>query len=245
MSWRWWLHRILAFYPTAWRKRYGREAAVVIDDLLADGRARPARLAANLVAAAIRERARALFTHQSPRIPGGWLWPPRRLRLYRDRLGRTGLDPSSESLFEPGEEVIATFGAVTSHPSLRSSTSNMAIFAAMLTGLALYFSRHGAPVSTEVLDLEAAALDVLVLAACAFLRVTRSRRVMFAATTTGLVQCRRDWLGRPRQVINRQPAVAPSLIKTTRAGRKVRLGETVVWVSPKTDRLMGWMAAVG
>jgi len=192
----------------------------------------------------LRERTRALFTRRSPRIPEGWLWPPRRFRLYRDRLGRTGLDSYSEALFEPEDEVIATFGAVTSHPRLRSSASNMAFLAAMQTGLALYFGRQGAPVSTEVLDFEAATLDALVLGVCVFLRLRGSRRVMFAATTTGLVQCRRDWLGRPRQMINRQPVVAPTLVKTTSAGRKVALGETVVWVSPKTDHLMGWMAHI-
>lgn len=55
----------LALYPRAWRERYGRELALLTEDLIADGRTRPLRLGFNLVVGATRERCRVIARAQT------------------------------------------------------------------------------------------------------------------------------------------------------------------------------------
>ena len=73
-------------------------------------------------------------------------------------------------------------------------------------------------------------------------RLTQTRNVMFIVTTHGALQCRTDWLGRPRTVIHRSPPTVPQLLQTRHGRREVRYAGTVVWVKPSTDPLMGWLA---
>jgi hypothetical protein len=84
------------------------------------------------------------------------------------------------ALFEPGEEVIGTFDAVTDHAPLREIS-----FALLMVGIAvpLVGVTNGQPLAGWLWPgWMFAALGILGLASC---RLTGSRWVMFAITTQG------------------------------------------------------------
>jgi hypothetical protein len=160
---------------------------------------------------------------------------------HRDYFGlyRKPLDEAGLALFEPGEEVIGTFDAVTDHAPLRDAS-----FALLLAGIAmpLVGVTNGQPLGGWLrLGWMFAAFGILGLASC---RLTGSRWVMFAITTHGVVECRLDRLGRPRSILSRSPSTVPRVLQRSWAlyrWHRIALGDSTVWVRTPGPRVLARM----
>jgi hypothetical protein len=151
-------------------------------------------------------------------------------------LHRKPLDDAGLALFEPSEELIGTFDAITNHPGIRdaSYTLLMAGIAMPLVGVT-----NGQPLGGWLrLGWMFAALGILGLASC---RLTGSRWVMFAITTHGLVKCRLDWLGRPRSILSRSPASVPEALQRSFGWQRIAVGDSTVWVKHPRSPVLAWM----
>ena len=167
------------------------------------------------------------------------------LMMHHDWLGRSSLDQTALNLFEPGEEMVGTFDAVTSHPHLRGVAINIASQAVILGLIGLYFSLESRTTARDAIWLIASAIEAfLVLLVLVLLRLTHSRRMTFALTAHGLVSCGVDWLNRPRSVICRTPIPVPLEIQRGRFWRKVGFGDDDIWVHRSMDSVIAWMAQI-
>jgi hypothetical protein len=113
MTWRRFLRAVLGLYPRPWRDRYRAEATAVVHRLLGRPDPQPARLGADLFWGAIKERSRPSIRRPQAGIMASFVPPALR---HRDALLRRTLDRRAQALLEPGEQLMATFGAATSHP---------------------------------------------------------------------------------------------------------------------------------
>lgn len=148
------------------------------------------------------------------------------LMQHRSFLGlyRKQLDDAAMALLEPGEQLIGTFDAVTSHPSVREASFTFVALGVWFPFIGLTNGDVGAWVIPASLFTALGVLGVL------FCKLSGSRWVMFAITSQGVVQCGLDLLGRPRSILSRSPAAAPELLQRSLGWRKIALGHTVVWV---------------
>jgi len=149
------------------------------------------------------------------------------LGLYRKQL-----DDTAMALLEPDEQLMGTFDAVTSHPSLREASLTFVALGVWFPFIGLMNGDVGAWVIPASLLAALGVLGVL------FGRLTGSRWVMFAITSQGVVQCRLDVLGRPRSIVSRSPAAAPELLQRSFGWRRIALGDAVVWVKYSLDPLL-------
>lgn len=147
---------------------------------------------------------------------------------------------------EPGEEVHAIFDGETAFP--RCHRFGITYFVALVFGFGAYTiptALAGAPVA-----LNGSALWpwlALALFASCFVLVAHlggwSRRTL-AATSYGLIVFRLDPLGRPREVLGRQQASPPVLLRRTRAYDYVAFGPNRIWIARDADVVMRYMIAV-
>lgn len=165
------------------------------------------------------------------------------LMMHHDWLGRSSLDQTALNLFEPGEEMVGSFDGVTSHPHLRHVAINIASQAVILGLIGLYVSLESRTTARNAIWLAASAIEALLfLLVLVILRLTNSRRMMFALTTQGLVSCGVDRLNRPRSVICRTPTPAPLVLHRGRSWREARFGDIDIWVHRSMDPVIARMA---
>jgi hypothetical protein len=243
MTWRRLIQSILRLYPAAWRDRYGQETAMVVDDLLADARRQPARLALNLFWGMAKERVHPTVAHRRAQVHGPPLLSPPSLMRHRDALGGRTLNERALALLEPDEHVVGTFDAVTDHPYVRHLTvMGMALSIAWVMVAVSdggSFHRVLDPFDRSLLEL-AGIVALLAVAGLIFCRLTGVRTVMYALTTQGLVVYDLDRWRRPRSIINRSAAVAPEQTGRHRVWRRTAIGDSVVWVHRSADSVIFW-----
>jgi hypothetical protein len=246
MTWRRVLHGAVRLYPAPWRTRYGAEMGALVDDMLDGPGPRAARLAAGLAWGGLKERLRpTVRAEQGPVLQLGY---PARRFLHRDLMFRTRLDAPARALIGPREEVFATFDAVTAHPLLNAVS---AAWLPLAPGVLLYVfawlvalvSGHMVTGPVLVIPLPVCSEVLLAVAAGAFCRSRGSRRVMFAITSRGTVECKVDRLRQPCDVLHRAPAGRPTVLRRARGFRLVAIGGSQVWVSRETDAVIAWMTA--
>jgi len=149
------------------------------------------------------------------------------LGLYRKQL-----DDAAMALLEPGEQLVGTFDAITNHPSVREASFTFAALGVWFPVIGLMNGDVGAWV------VPASVLTGLGVLGVLFGKLTGSRRVMFAITSQGVVQCGFDLLGRPRSILSRSPAAAPELLQRSFGWRRIALGDATVWVKYSLDPLL-------
>jgi hypothetical protein len=242
MSWRRLLLAILALYPKAWRQRYRRETEPLVEDLLAGG-ARGARwrLALDLLAGAGRERAQEMLRRlrHGTRPGAPRQYRPVSLLRYRNVFGRTSFDRRSLAVLG-GEQVIGTFGGVTSFPRLRRAMSTWVAWSIIVLAFNASYQR----VFPDWRWVEQSGICATAAAvAWVICRVGRSRRYVYVVTPAGIIECRPDWLGRPRVVTQRVPAGMPRLVDDRGKGQcRFAVGEREVWLDKSAAPILQWMS---
>lgn len=246
MSWRQLLQWALALYPRPWRHRYDDEVMATVEDLLGGGHARPARLLASLLWGALKEQWRPSIPAQ-PAV-GSYAGSEALMRHRNWVKRRRELDPGTLAFFERGEVVYATFDGYKAFPRChRAAVSGLLTLALVvaiptvetaLTGLPFNFDFNSL-ILWSWLGLAVFQGGLLVIAMLG----GWSRR-MLAATSLGLVVLRLNWLGRPQEIVGRQPAVVPEVVRRNRTYSQVRFGQRSIWIRRDDDVVVRYMGAV-
>jgi hypothetical protein len=172
---------------------------------------------------------------------------PKRTFLHRDLLARTRLDARARALFGP-DEVIATFDAVTGHPRLEAVSAALLPMAGAgslyAAGQFARFASGHTGAGWQLLGPVIICVDGLCGAGSyIYCRLQGSRRVMFAVTSRGTVECAVDWLRRPCDVLHRAAVGAPTVLTRQQRGFcLVAIGGSQVWVSKEADPVIAWMS---